>query len=219
MNYVPIPVAMLELGKPLPVDVWAPDGRLLLRKGQVILSAQHKEMLNTHQASMTESDAKAWQKSYERMIQTMLRDGADLADGERGHVGGETHGFSVEIAARQGLVGLVSLAGEDQRIVRDAIGLIGQGEGGLAEDVEGRAHHLGLAAQAIGILHPGIAGQVRCANRRAPHQLAQRRRRRRGHLCGVVVRDRLSIQALIGKLAHDSINRLPSCGDRQPLSG
>lgn len=78
MNYVPIPVAMLELGKPLPVDVWAPDGRLLLRKGQVILSAQHKEMLNTHQASMTESDAKAWQKSYERMIQTMLRDGVDL---------------------------------------------------------------------------------------------------------------------------------------------
>ena len=78
MIYHPIPVAMLELGKPLPVDVWAPDGRLLLRKGQVILSEQHKEMLNAHQASMTEGDAKAWQKSYERMIQTMLRDGADL---------------------------------------------------------------------------------------------------------------------------------------------
>ncbi|MDO9195489.1 HD-GYP domain-containing protein [Rhodoferax sp.] len=78
MTYVPIPVAMLELGKPLPVDVWDPQGKLLLRKGQPILSEQHKEMLNAHQACMTESDAKAWQRSYERMIHTMLRDGADV---------------------------------------------------------------------------------------------------------------------------------------------
>ena len=78
MIYVPIPVAMLELGKPLPVDVWAPDGRLLLRKGQPILSEHHKEMLSAHQASMTESEAKAWQKSYERMIRNMLRDGIDM---------------------------------------------------------------------------------------------------------------------------------------------
>lgn len=78
MTYVPIPVSMLELGKPLPVDVWDPQGKLLLRKGQPILSEQHKEMLNAHQACMTESDAKAWQRSYERMIHTMLRDGADV---------------------------------------------------------------------------------------------------------------------------------------------
>lgn len=78
MTYVPIPVAMLELGKPLPVDVWDPQGKLLLRKGQPILSAQHKDMLNAHQSCMTESDAKAWQRSYERMIHTMLRDGADV---------------------------------------------------------------------------------------------------------------------------------------------
>lgn len=78
MIYVPIPVAMLELGKPLPVDVWDPGGKLLLRKGQPILSEQHKEMLNSHQACMTEGDARAWQKSYERMIHTMLRDGADV---------------------------------------------------------------------------------------------------------------------------------------------
>ena len=78
MIYVPIPVPMLELGKPLPVDVWDPQGKLLLRKGQPILSEQHKEMLNSHQAGMTESDAKAWQRSYERMIHTMLRDGVDV---------------------------------------------------------------------------------------------------------------------------------------------
>jgi hypothetical protein len=78
MIYVPIPVAMLVLGKPLPVDVLAPDGRLLLRKGQAILSQQQTEMLSAHQACMTESDATAWQKSYERMIRTLLNDGVSV---------------------------------------------------------------------------------------------------------------------------------------------
>lgn len=78
MNYVPVPVPMLQLGKPLPVDVWNPHGKLLLRKGQPILSEQHKEMLRAHQASLTISDAKAWQKSFERMIHTMIKDGVDV---------------------------------------------------------------------------------------------------------------------------------------------
>lgn len=78
MNYVPIPVSMLELGKLLPIDVWDSKGKLLLRKGQAILTQQHKEMLSAHRASMTEADARAWQKSYERMIRLMLRDGVDV---------------------------------------------------------------------------------------------------------------------------------------------
>jgi HD-GYP domain-containing protein (c-di-GMP phosphodiesterase class II) len=77
MKYELIPVALLELGQPLPVDIWAPDGRLLLRKGQVLLSEQHREMLEAHQAGMTETDAKAWNKSLERLIQQLLREGAD----------------------------------------------------------------------------------------------------------------------------------------------
>ena len=78
MIYVPIPVAMLDLGKPLPVDVWDPEGQLLLRKGQAILSEQQRDMLHAHQAAMTETDAKAWQRSYERMVHRMLKDGADI---------------------------------------------------------------------------------------------------------------------------------------------
>lgn len=78
MIYVPVPVAMLELGQPLPVDVWDPQGKLLLRKGQPILSAQHKDMLSAHQARMTEGDARAWQKSYERKIHALLAEGADV---------------------------------------------------------------------------------------------------------------------------------------------
>ena len=76
MIYVPIPVERLELGKPLPVDVWAPDGRLLLRKGQPIRSEQDREMLQAHQAGMTQGDAQAWHKSYERLIQALQVGGA-----------------------------------------------------------------------------------------------------------------------------------------------
>ena len=60
MHYVPVPVAMLEIGRPLPIDVWSPDGKLLLRKGQAIFSVQQKEMLEAHQACMTPVDANAW---------------------------------------------------------------------------------------------------------------------------------------------------------------
>ncbi len=78
MKYVSIPVAMLEVGKPLPVDVWSASGQLLLRKGQPVTSEDHRQKLHAHDASSTPSDALAWQRSYERMVHTMLRDGADV---------------------------------------------------------------------------------------------------------------------------------------------
>ena len=78
MNYVPLPVAMIELGQPLPVDVWDAGGKLLLRKGQPLLSEQHREILQSHQACLTQSDARAWQRSFERMIHTLLKAGADV---------------------------------------------------------------------------------------------------------------------------------------------
>lgn len=78
MKYVPIPVAMLEVGKPLPVDVWSAAGQLLLRKGQPVLSEQHREKLHAHDASSTPADALAWQRSYERMVHTMLSQGVDV---------------------------------------------------------------------------------------------------------------------------------------------
>jgi HD-GYP domain-containing protein (c-di-GMP phosphodiesterase class II) len=78
MKYVPIPIAMLEVGKPLPVDVWNPAGRLLLRKGQPILSEQHREKLYDHDASTTVLEAQAWQRAYERMVHDMLQQGVDV---------------------------------------------------------------------------------------------------------------------------------------------
>ena len=78
MKYVPIPVALLEVGKPLPVDVWSASGQLLLRKGQPVTSEDHREKLHAHNASSTPADAQAWQRSYERMVHAMLIAGADM---------------------------------------------------------------------------------------------------------------------------------------------
>lgn len=80
MKYFPIPLAMLEIGRPLPVDVWSGTGQLLLRKGQLVASEQHRERLAAHQAASTLPDALAWQRAYERMVHTMLRDGVDLQE-------------------------------------------------------------------------------------------------------------------------------------------
>ncbi|MBA3058829.1 MAG: hypothetical protein KJ614_00240 [Gammaproteobacteria bacterium] len=79
MKYVALPLPLIELGKTIPVDVLDPAGKLLLRRGQVIFSEQQKELLRAHQASMTHSDALAWQRSFDRMVQHMIRDGVDVA--------------------------------------------------------------------------------------------------------------------------------------------
>jgi HD-GYP domain-containing protein (c-di-GMP phosphodiesterase class II) len=78
MNYIPIPIAMLEVGKPLPVNVVSDTGQLLLRKGQPIVSAQHRDKLHGFNASTSPGDALAWQRAYERMVHELLRSGMDL---------------------------------------------------------------------------------------------------------------------------------------------
>ena len=78
MKYVPIPVAMLEVGRPLPVDIWSDTGQLLLRKGQPVVSEQHRDKLHAFNACSTQADALAWQRAYERMVHEKLRDGVDL---------------------------------------------------------------------------------------------------------------------------------------------
>lgn len=75
---MPIPVALLGIGRPIPVDIWTDTGQLLLRKGQPVVSEQHREKLHAFNACSTESDAMAWQRAYERMIHQMLRDGVDV---------------------------------------------------------------------------------------------------------------------------------------------
>ncbi len=83
MQYVPVPVDLLAIGKTIPVDLWDKTGKLLLRRGHSLRSEQHREMLAAHQASMTEGDALAWTRGYERMLQAMLRDGSSAEEMSR----------------------------------------------------------------------------------------------------------------------------------------
>ncbi len=89
MEYVPVPVDLLEIGKTIPVDLWDRSGKLLLRRGHSLTSEQHREMLVAHEASMTESDALAWTRGYERMLQAMLRDGSSADEMSRLTMPGE----------------------------------------------------------------------------------------------------------------------------------
>ena len=80
MKYVPIPISMLQVGKPLPVNVVSDSGQLLLRKGQPIISEQHRDKLHGFNASTTEADGNAWQRAYERMVHELLRSGVDVRE-------------------------------------------------------------------------------------------------------------------------------------------
>jgi hypothetical protein len=97
-----------------------------------------------------------------------LTERPDLGQGQRQGVGGESHRLGVEVAAGQGLAGL----GEHQRIVGHRPGLDQQGAFGVTKQIEDRAHHLRLAAQAVGVLHP-VAVIVAVANGAAVEQAAQ----------------------------------------------
>ena len=80
MKDLPIPIALLEVGKPLPVDVWSSTGQLLLRRAQPIVSQQHRDKLHAFNACTTLADGLAWQVAYERMVQAMIAQGADLRE-------------------------------------------------------------------------------------------------------------------------------------------
>jgi HD-GYP domain-containing protein (c-di-GMP phosphodiesterase class II) len=80
---------MLEVGKPLPVNVVSDTGQLLLRKGQPIVSEQHREKLHAFNASTSASDAQAWQRAYERMVHELLRSGMDVQEIARMHMPAE----------------------------------------------------------------------------------------------------------------------------------
>ncbi len=80
MKTVPIPIAMLAVGQPLPVDVWSGGGQLLLKKGQPIVSEQHKEKLHSFNACTTAADGLAWQRAYERMVHALMREGVALQE-------------------------------------------------------------------------------------------------------------------------------------------
>ena len=85
---------------------------------------------------------------------------AHFGNRQRNAVRGQGHRLGVEVAAREH----GAIIGKHQRVVGDRIGLAQQHDGAVAQLVQAGAHHLRLAAQAIGVLHAVIAIEVRQAN-------------------------------------------------------
>ena len=110
----------------------------------------------------------AGERGVDQQSDAPLRQGADFRDGQRQCVGGQRHRLGVEVAAGEHFAGV----GEDEWIVGHRVGLDGERRRGVAHEVEAGAHHLRLAAQAVGILHAVVVDQVRAADLAAGEQMA-----------------------------------------------
>lgn len=71
--YVPLPLEGLQLNKPIPVNIWEPNGTLLLRKGEIIEGERHLQNLMAHSPVITETDYRAWSYSYTTQLDQMVR--------------------------------------------------------------------------------------------------------------------------------------------------
>ncbi len=76
--YKSLPLDALALQKPVPVNVWDGQGVLLLRKGEVITSEQHRGLLMLHGPVVLDTDWKAWSYSYTTQLDRMVRDDESL---------------------------------------------------------------------------------------------------------------------------------------------
>lgn len=74
-----VPPERLVVGQRVPVDVRAPDGRLLLRRGQLLASDEHRALLLAHQPCVSASDAHAWTLAIERRDRAVRLGGASAA--------------------------------------------------------------------------------------------------------------------------------------------
>ena len=100
--------------------------------------------------------------------QAAFRQGADLADGNSRHVGGECDRFRMKIPAGQDVAGIA----EYDRIVRDRIGFPLEVTVDVVEQIKAGTEHLRLAPNAVRVLHTSI-GQGLCAKLATLRQRAQ----------------------------------------------
>jgi HD-GYP domain-containing protein (c-di-GMP phosphodiesterase class II) len=123
---------------------------LLLRKGQPVLSEEHREKLHAHNASSTPADALAWQRAYERMVHAMLSSGMDVQEISRAPM-------PSEIRESDYVVGEPLSGGwlDLQEVLR---GILYQG--GLA--INPRARLAGIQAKALALLQADTDDSLFC---------------------------------------------------------
>lgn len=90
--YKPLPLEVIALNQPVPVNVWDPKGVLLLRKGEPITSEQHRGHLMLHAPMVRESDWQAWSYSYTAELDRLVRTNESIS-----RIAGLTH--MVEVRA------------------------------------------------------------------------------------------------------------------------
>ena len=156
----------------------AVDGR---RVGQVLVLAGKRRGrdLRQHEAGVEarlrrQEGRQLAQRGIGEQRDPAFRERADLGQRERDLIGGERHRLAMEIAARKDRAGFAGCrGGEHQRIVRDAVRLAPEHQGGAVQQLQAGAHDLRLAAQAVGVLHALALDQVRSADRAAGEQSQQ----------------------------------------------
>lgn len=73
MPYVTFPLDEIALQEPVPVNVWDPAGKLLLRRGETIHDEQHRERIHMHLPMVDEAEFRAWTYRYTSTIDRMVR--------------------------------------------------------------------------------------------------------------------------------------------------
>lgn len=71
--YRPLPLESFELNQPVPINIWDPKGVLLLRKGEMITSEQHRGHLMLHGPVVLASDWQAANYAYTATLDRMVR--------------------------------------------------------------------------------------------------------------------------------------------------
>ncbi len=77
--YKPLPLDVIALNQPVPVNVWDPKGVLLLRKGESITSEQHRGHLMLHSPMVEDADWQAWTYGYKAELDRMVRSNEPLS--------------------------------------------------------------------------------------------------------------------------------------------
>jgi HD-GYP domain-containing protein (c-di-GMP phosphodiesterase class II) len=76
--YRPLPLESFALNQPVPINIWDPKGVLLLRKGEMITSEQHRGHLMLHGPVVLASDWQAVNYEYTATLDRMVRGNQSL---------------------------------------------------------------------------------------------------------------------------------------------
>jgi HD-GYP domain-containing protein (c-di-GMP phosphodiesterase class II) len=76
--YVPLPPDTLVVGIAVPLSLWDARGELLLRRGEVVVSERHRDLLLQRQPLVQDEELRAWNFRYTTELDRMVRNNQPL---------------------------------------------------------------------------------------------------------------------------------------------